>query len=130
MAICLGSRAIIRTLPRNLAVNERTTQAAVEDPSGAPSGATPWRADGDGGIDVREDDLGLIRAQHLYQMRCECGRSWFELVLKMLVECPACHKLGLVSEYPDPPPRDEDKAIPISGPSAKSGRVKRASRRL
>jgi len=110
-------------------VNERTTQAVLEDPSSVPSGAASWRADGDGGIDVREDDLGIIQAQQLYQMRCECGRSWFELVLKMLVECPACHKLGLVSQYPESRPREESKAIPVPAPSAKSARIKRASRR-
>jgi len=33
----------------------------------------------------------------LYKVRCECGRSWFELELPKVVKCPACHKLGLVS---------------------------------
>jgi Zn finger protein HypA/HybF involved in hydrogenase expression len=46
---------------------------------------------------VREEELGVVQAQQMYQMRCECGRSWFELVLKQFVQCPACHKLGLVS---------------------------------
>jgi hypothetical protein len=31
-------------------------------------------------------------------MRCECGRSWFELELPKFVKCPACHKLGLVAD--------------------------------
>jgi hypothetical protein len=48
-------------------------------------------------IVVREEELGTIKAQRLYKMRCECGRSWFELELPTLVECPACKKLGLVS---------------------------------
>ena len=117
----------------NLAVNERMTQAAVEDPSGAPSAvATPWRVEADTGIDVREEDLSIVQAQRLYQMRCECGRSWFELVLKTLVQCPACHKLGLVSIQADPPPipLDVGKAIAVAEPPAKSGRVKRSSQRL
>jgi hypothetical protein len=124
------SGVIIPNTTGNLAVNDRTTEAAVDDPLSVPSGATSWRADGEGGIDVREEDLAVIRAQPLYRMRCECGRSWFELVLKTLVECPACHKLGLVSQYPDPPPQEEGTAIAVPGPSTKSGRVKRASRRL
>jgi hypothetical protein len=118
----------------NLAVNDRTTQAGLEDPTGAPSSvATPWRVEADSGIDVREEDLSIVEAQRLYQMRCECGRSWFELVLKTLVQCPACHKLGLVSLHPDPDPAmplDEGKTIPVTEPSAKSGRPKRTSQRL
>jgi len=50
-----------------------------------------------GGIEVQEEELSAIRAQTLYKMRCECGRSWFELELPRLVKCPACDKLGLVS---------------------------------
>ena len=50
-----------------------------------------------GGIEVHEEELSTITAQKLYQMRCECGRSWFELELKMLVRCPACARLNRVS---------------------------------
>jgi hypothetical protein len=50
-----------------------------------------------GGIEVHEEELSAIRAQALYKMRCECGRSWFELELPRLMKCPACDKLGLVS---------------------------------
>jgi hypothetical protein len=50
-----------------------------------------------GGIEVREDELVAVKAQTLYKMRCECGRSWFELELPRLVKCPACDKLGLVN---------------------------------
>ncbi len=49
------------------------------------------------GIEVREEELRLVTAQHVYKMRCECGRSWFELELPKLVQCPACAKLGVVS---------------------------------
>ena len=49
------------------------------------------------GIEVHEEKWGTITAQHVYKMRCECGRSWFELELPKFVRCPACHKLGLVS---------------------------------
>ena len=40
---------------------------------------------------------GSVMAQRLYKMRCECGRSWFELELPRLVQCPACLRLNLVS---------------------------------
>jgi hypothetical protein len=49
------------------------------------------------GIVVREEELGACKAQRMYKMRCECGRSWFELELPTLIECPACKKLCLVS---------------------------------
>lgn len=49
------------------------------------------------GIEVREEKWCTITAQHVYKMRCECGRSWFELELPKFVKCPACHQLGLVS---------------------------------
>jgi hypothetical protein len=50
-----------------------------------------------GGMEVHEEELSAVNAQTLYKMRCECGRSWFELELPRLVKCPACEKLGLVS---------------------------------
>ena len=49
------------------------------------------------GIEVQEEELGQITAQPMYRMRCGCGRPWFELELKRLVQCPACHRLNLVS---------------------------------
>ena len=49
-----------------------------------------------GGIEVHEEELSTITAQKLYQMRCECGRSWFELELSRLAKCPACSKIGVV----------------------------------
>jgi len=49
------------------------------------------------GIEVREEELGTVTAQRLFKMRCECGRSWFELELPRLIHCPACAKLNLVS---------------------------------
>ena len=50
----------------------------------------------DDGIEVYEDELGTVQAQRLYKMRCECGRSWFELELPKLCKCPACQRLNLV----------------------------------
>ena len=49
------------------------------------------------GIEVQEEELGQITAQRMYRMRCDCGRPWFELELKRLVQCPACRRLNLVS---------------------------------
>ena len=48
------------------------------------------------GIVVQEDELSLATAQPMYRMRCGCGRSWFELELKVIVKCPACSRLNRV----------------------------------
>ena len=61
-----------------------------------PSAAPPQTAT-NSGMEVHEEELGRITAQHVYKMRCECGRSWFEIELPKFVECPACHRVGLVS---------------------------------
>ena len=50
----------------------------------------------DSGIEVHEEEWGTVFAQPVFKMRCECGRSWFELELKQFVECPACRRLCLV----------------------------------
>jgi hypothetical protein len=84
---------------RDLVVKERTTYPAIfpqlgrrVDPKVAPSETST-----DSGIEVHEEEWGAVTAQRLYKMRCECGRSWFELELPEIVKCPACHRLGLVS---------------------------------
>jgi hypothetical protein len=51
---------------------------------------------GSDGILVQEDELSTATAQRLYRMRCECGRSWFELELKSLIKCPSCSRLNRV----------------------------------
>jgi hypothetical protein len=48
------------------------------------------------GIQVKEEELSSATAQCMFRMRCECGRSWFELELKILVKCPACARLNRV----------------------------------
>ena len=58
------------------------------------SGKAP-RASG-AGIEVEEGQLGLIKAQLVYRMRCECGRAWFDIQLPKLAECPSCAKKGVV----------------------------------
>ena len=60
------------------------------------SGTSGERAT-DSGIEVHEEEFGTVTAQHVYMMRCECGRSWFELELPKCVRCPGCNKFGVVS---------------------------------
>ena len=82
-----------------LVVSQRTTYPGNFRHAGqqiGPGVAPPLTA-ADSGIEVHEEELGRVTVQPVYKMRCECGRSWFELELPTIVECPACHKLGLVS---------------------------------
>ena len=62
------------------------------DPNAAPPETTT-----DCGIEVHEEEWGTVTVQHVYKMRCECGRSWFELEVPQFVKCPACKKLALIS---------------------------------
>jgi len=64
----------------------------------ADPSVTPPPSVADTGIEVREEQWTTVTAQRLYKLRCECGRSWFEIELPKLVQCPGCHELGLVSE--------------------------------
>jgi hypothetical protein len=78
---------------------ERTTHAGKFPPLGQRvglNGAQPQGATASG-IEVHEEKWGTVTVQHVYEMRCECGRSWFELELPRFVKCPACHKLDYVS---------------------------------
>ena len=80
--------------PRGLKLVE--ADSAAKDHA-AQSPLQTRRAGGIDGIEVHEDELGLVTAQRLYKMRCECGRSWFELELPKLAKCPACARLCLVT---------------------------------
>ena len=80
---------------------ERTTHAGKFPPLGRRvglKGAPPQGATASG-IEVHEEKWGTVTVQHVYKMRCECGRSWFELELPRFVKCPACHKLDYVCTY-------------------------------
>jgi len=67
-----------------------------------PTPVLPLRRSGrDDSIQVKEAPLRKVSAQLMYRLRCECGRSWFDLVQPMIVHCPACRQAGLVSAQPD-----------------------------
>ena len=63
-----------------------------------PAPPAPDAATAAGHIEVREQELVISHAQRLDKMRCECGHSWREVDLPGIPECPACHKLGVVTE--------------------------------
>jgi hypothetical protein len=73
-------------------------QILPNEPS-SPQVAETQRRSGEmrNGIEVHEQELRSVTAQCVYKLRCECGRSWFEIELPKFVQCPACAKLGVVS---------------------------------
>jgi hypothetical protein len=79
--------------PAGLSIVSADSDTATTSNLRAPANVSSM----DSGIVVREEELIAVKAQRLFKMRCECGRSWFELELPKFVECPACKKLGLVS---------------------------------
>ena len=45
------------------------------------------------GIEVTEERLGQATAQWILEVRCECGRRWFELQAIETARCPRCDTL-------------------------------------
>ena len=48
------------------------------------------------GIDVQERRLGHAVGQWVLQVRCDCGRRWFEVQPVRTADCPRCGALVLV----------------------------------
>jgi rubrerythrin len=48
------------------------------------------------GVEVTEQELGIVTAQLLYRLRCECGRPWFDIDPPQIVNCPSCGKMAVV----------------------------------
>jgi hypothetical protein len=63
----------------------------------APEASADPSAEISSGMTVEEEVLRVVSAQIIYQLRCECGRSWFALELPTFVKCPACRKVGMVT---------------------------------
>ncbi len=76
------------TLPSDLRQLSRRLAAHVAPPE----------IESDGGIEVHEEECGTVTVQRMYKVRCDCGHSWFELVLPKFVTCPSCHKLSFARE--------------------------------
>jgi len=45
------------------------------------------------GMQVVEQRLGQATAQWILEVRCECGRRWFELEEVATAQCPRCKQL-------------------------------------
>jgi len=52
------------------------------------------------GIEVTERRLGRAVGHWVLQVRCECGRRWFEVEPVQTADCPRCGALVLVDIEP------------------------------
>lgn len=56
------------------------------------------------GIEVVEQLAGVAEGQWLLQVRCQCGRRWFELAAVPTATCPRCGLLVYVNVAAPTPP--------------------------
>ena len=48
------------------------------------------------GIVVEESEMGRATGQWVVQIRCECGRRWFDLRMVKTARCPRCETMAVV----------------------------------
>jgi hypothetical protein len=48
------------------------------------------------GIVVKEDLMGRATGQWIVQIRCECGRRWFDVEMVQTARCPRCDAMLIV----------------------------------
>jgi hypothetical protein len=48
------------------------------------------------GIIVKEDVMGRATGQWIVQIRCECGRRWFDVEMVKTARCPRCENMVVV----------------------------------
>jgi hypothetical protein len=48
------------------------------------------------GIIVKEDVMGRATGQWIVQIRCECGRRWFDVEMVKTARCPRCENMVVI----------------------------------
>ena len=48
-------------------------------------------------IVVEETEMGRATGQWVVQIRCECGRRWFDLQMVKTARCPRCEMMAIVN---------------------------------
>jgi hypothetical protein len=48
------------------------------------------------GIVVEETEMGRATGQWVVQIRCECGRRWFDVQMVKTARCPRCETMVVV----------------------------------
>ena len=49
------------------------------------------------GIVVEETEMGRATGQWVVQIRCECGRRWFDVQMVKTARCPRCEMMAVVN---------------------------------
>ena len=49
------------------------------------------------GIVVEETEMGRATGQWVVQIRCECGRRWFDVQMVKTARCPRCELMAVVT---------------------------------
>lgn len=80
---------------------ESAAEAAVPDTRAPVPDAPPPRITRmPQGIEVSERRLGRAIGHWVLQVRCECGRRWFEVEAVQTADCPRCGALVIVDVEP------------------------------
>jgi len=58
----------------------------------------PPRVEPPPGIIVEEKEMGRATGQWIVQIRCDCGRRWFDVAMVKTARCPRCDALVVVTE--------------------------------
>ena len=58
----------------------------------------PPRIEPPPGIIVEEKEMGRATGQWIVQIRCDCGRRWFDVQMVKTARCPRCDALVVVTE--------------------------------
>ena len=48
------------------------------------------------GIVVEETEMGRATGQWVVQIRCDCGRRWFDVQMVKAARCPRCEMMAVV----------------------------------
>ena len=84
---------------RNLAEEPEPEDSATDDGApGAPRSPRITRMPD--GIEVVERRLGHAVGRWVMQVRCDCGRRWFEVETVKTADCPRCGALVMIDVDP------------------------------
>lgn len=77
---------------------ERTEELAADpsDETAYIGGSLPRIEQLPAGIIVKEDVMGRATGQWIVQIRCECGRRWFDVEMVKTARCPRCENMVVI----------------------------------
>ena len=70
--------------------------ADIDDAANYLGGSLPRIEQAPPGILVEETEMGRATGQWVVQIRCECGRRWFDVEMVKTARCPRCTSMVVV----------------------------------